>query len=216
MKRKHKKLYGMLLLGVSLMISSAVWVVNRWATIRLNQSVTGDSVVELLSPSGEGGTGFEILSPSGRKYTLTNRHICDAGATLAQLPGRSLPLRVIEIYRDADLCLLAGIKDIPAAELADAEPAPGEPVSIYGFGELLPLTKTVGEYVGSMNNLMVLLMFGFQSGYVTATILPGNSGSPVFNSSDKVIGVAFASGDSIAWRALIVQWIDIKKFLEPY
>lgn len=174
------------------------------------------SVVMLVTSDGRsGGTGFEVLSPSGHKYIVTNEHMCAVGATNAIVNGRTIPLRVIEQQPTPDLCLLEPIAGLPPLRLAGQDLRPGDLIDIYGYGMLLPLTHTSGVYVGD-SGPMITAYFGFVSGYATAQILPGNSGSPVLNSNGDVVGIVFASGEAIGYRTLFVVLKDLKDFLAPY
>jgi S1-C subfamily serine protease len=38
----------------------------------------GQSVVQVLSPRGGGGTGFAIRAASGETFIATNKHVCEA------------------------------------------------------------------------------------------------------------------------------------------
>lgn len=177
------------------------------------------SVVMMVTDSSmtAGGTGFEVIAPSGRIYTLTNAHICKDNATNAVVGDRVIPLRVIEIAQGSDLCLLEPVIGYPGLSVADESPKANEDVDIYGYGMLLPLTHSTGKWIGKTSDLFAL-MFGLTNApeYTTVPILPGNSGSPVLNRLGQVIGVAFASGAAVAWRALIMPLGDVKTFLRPY
>lgn len=180
-----------------------------------------DSVVEMLVSSGMGGgTGFEVIAPSGKKYTLTNAHVCRAEATFAVVDNRLIPLRVIETSTTSDLCLLEEIAGAAGLSVASFSPKSDDVIDIYGYGLLQDLTHTQGFYVGRLKGNMaaaICLFLGECSvDYVSATILPGNSGSPVLNSSGEVVGVVFASGSEILNRALIVSLQDVVTFLSPY
>lgn len=184
-----------------------------------------NSVLPMLVASGMGGgTGFEVVAPSGKTYTLTNAHVCNGEATNAELSyQRTIPLHVIEIAKTTDLCLLEGITGHAGLRVSVLAPVAGDSVDIYGFGELLPLTHTSGQWVGKIDHgpMAMLTLLSFPNfvnpiEYTTATILPGNSGSPVLNARGEIIGVAFASGPDINERALIIGLQDIKDFLKPY
>jgi len=175
------------------------------------------SVIELLTDSGQsGGTGFEVLAPSGKQYTVTNAHMCKAGAVNAVIGNRRIPLRIIEQALDGqpDLCLLEGL-DRPALRVSQIDIDPGDSVDVYGYGLLLPLTHTHGLFVGDAGEAAVQY-FGFHAGYATSSILPGNSGSPVLDAYGRVVGVAFASGEALDYRTLFIRLSDLINFLGPY
>ena len=196
-----------------LMLALGVAVVS-YVPKSLDVSRIESNVVMLTNESSTGGgTGFEVVTPHGQVLTLTNRHICDHDARYAHLEdGRIIPLRILEISKTTDLCILEGIQGYSGLTVATEELQHGDIVDIYGYGMLLPLTHSAGEFVGEMGT-PVLSVLAPQ--YVTNVILPGNSGSPVLKDG-KVVGVAYASGEQIAFRALIVPLSDVKDFLRPY
>ena len=175
------------------------------------------AVVKLLNSAGTGGgTGFEMYTATGHKYTVTNRHMCEHGATNAVLGNRTIPLRIIEISSISDLCLLEPIIGLPALSRATSVPSPNDILDIYGFGALLPLTHTRGVFVGDSDNMDLNIWAGFVPQYTTVSILPGNSGSPVLNTQGDVVSVAFATGQEMDNRAFIVSLKDLALFLSPY
>lgn len=177
------------------------------------------SVIKLVTLSGiAGGTGFEVVAPSGKVYTMTNAHICKHEATRAVLGNRAIPLKVIEISEDTDLCLLEGLPGRTVGlKMSDTHPFNGQVLDIYGYGMLSDLTRTTGRFVGKATDEMAEgFTMTMPPEYTTVQILPGNSGSPVLNRKQEVVGVAFASGEAIANRALIISLMATKEFLEPY
>lgn len=179
-----------------------------------------NNIVRLtVEDNSGGGTGFEVVTASGHVYTVTNRHMCEDKATYAEVGTRRIPLRIIEISKDTDLCLLEGIVGYEGLPLAAHDPDIDSVIDIYGYGQLQGLTHTQGFWVGDVQyELAAALKFmGVPNGkYATATVLPGNSGSPVFNSSREVVGVVFATGAPINFRALIIPLDDLKQFLKAY
>jgi serine protease Do len=194
-----------------LAISCGLAIVKHHHT---NPRVLKDSVVELVISTGNGGaTGFEIKAPSGRVFTLTNKHVCEAQATNAVLEDRIIPLRVIEISDTTDLCLMEGIAGKSGLSLAGYEPEQGDIVYTLGYGMLLGLAETQGEFVGMVPAKVLTVT---NPNYTTAPILAGNSGSPAFNEYGEVIGVCYASSDQIDNRAFLVPLQQIEDFLKPY
>lgn len=162
-----------------------------------------------------GGTGFVVAGISGKPYILTNRHMCDDLATNIHTKHEPLPLRVIQVSTTTDLCLLeapAGLTAHPL-HLARHKLRAREHATIVGYGMLMGETVSDGQYVCPIG---MSILGVTHPDYYTATILPGNSGSPVLNDSNEVVGVAFASGGMIANRALAVSLQDVKQFLSFY
>lgn len=175
------------------------------------------AVLKLVAQEGRGGTGFVVTAPSGKKYILTNRHMCEHGATnLEKFYNRLVPLRIIEVAQHTDLCLLESVPSLPSLELAYHPPGIGDELDVWGYGMLMPLTHTHGLFIGEISDGPVWDQFMFSTAYTTVPVLPGNSGSPVLDVDGRVVGVVFASGESIDNRALIIPWEDVKAFLAPY
>lgn len=171
------------------------------------------SVVALLGSQG-GGTGFVVSAPSGRKYILTNAHVCEI-ARLVDSEDRLMKTEVIEAADYTDLCLMTLPKhlDAPGLKIADFEPQTHDKIHIIGYGMLLGSTLTEGHWVG---RLALPVLAVFHPAYVTAQVLPGNSGSPVLNDDGFVVGVVYASSPAILNRALVVPLEDIREFLKNY
>ena len=171
------------------------------------------AVVMVMGPFG-GGTGFGVVSPyTGIHYILSNAHVCEIASAVRPLHSPMYAAKILKIAEDTDLCLLEAGYLEPALEISSTKPQPFDPIHVLGYGLLLPLTLTEGHYVGTMPGPVLRVM---DPGYGTASILPGNSGSPVLNTSGEVIGVAFASAGFIDNRVIMVSLKDIYKFMEGY
>lgn len=168
------------------------------------------SVVPLMGLFG-GGTGFVVRAPSGKSYILTNAHVCQVALMVEA--DRRFPMEIIEVDANSDLCLVEARGISPALEVATEEPDAHDNVHIIGYGMLLGNTLSEGHYVGRIQGPILRVE---SPAYVTAVVLPGNSGSPVLNDEGKVVGVVYASSPAIANRALIVPIEDIKEFLKVY
>ncbi len=187
-----------------------------------------DRIVVLNGPSrpNSGGTGFELQGPSGRTYTVTNRHVCglaENGIMSAQskYTQRTTLLRILEISKDHDLCILEGIPNVTGYKVAatpahnyEAVYAIGHPhlaPNTYSSGlvrertpiELLADIKDMKDCVGKLKIREVpVFIFVIQvcieevdSISTSMVIYPGNSGSPVFNDDNYVVGVVFAGSN---------------------
>lgn len=171
------------------------------------------SIVMLLGDYS-GGTGFVVEAPSGKKYVLTNRHVCEDSREVAKRDRRTL-LQLVEISKKSDLCLLSAnpVSPLPALKVAKTVPSKFQRIFIIGHGGLLPLAITEGLWLGKIG----MEVLGVKSPDITTVpILPGNSGSPVLTESLEVVGVAFASSQYINNRAILVPLEDIQDFLKDY
>jgi S1-C subfamily serine protease len=193
---------------------------------------TNDSVVQILSEHGGGGTGFVVKAPSGQKYTITNQHVCEAvGSTpWAKKPnGTLVKIQVIEIYDQNDLCLLSAVPGLPALSISNDLNAPNDDVYIVGNPLLVGSVITKGKIVGKqlilipylatdnkcLDNVDPIPFFHYlvcthkrASYMVTAKAAPGNSGSPTVNNFGRVVGVLFA-GNQYGYSYIVpVKYIN--------
>lgn len=180
-------------------------------------SQRAESIYALTTLEGDsGGTAFLVKAPSGREYLVSNAHVCD-GAFVVQMGDKSFPTQALEIASDTDLCILTAPKEVAEAdeglEVADHAPILFEPVYVIGQGMLMGNALTTGHFVSQLPGKLLSVTRPY---YITATVLPGNSGSPAFNIDGKVFGVVFASSGSINNRALLVPLEDLKKVLSHY
>lgn len=212
------------------------------------ESKVGSNVVFLRSPKGASiqgsATGFEVQAPSGKIYTLTNAHVCGLakdGLIMAeekQNSKRFIPLRVLEVYDENDLCLVEGLTGYSGLQLADSIEVGQTGIAIgYPLGEELNISSGRIKGFGNVQlldqdpicdgphkrKINVETLFGLMdlceiTRYAAATdllIYPGNSGSPLVNIYGNVIGVIFASNNRTAWGSA-VPLKDVQEFLKAY
>jgi len=115
----------------------------------------GQSVVQVLSPAGGGGTGFAIKSASGDHFIATNKHVCEAavnGWMLIKRSEKSEPIFKRVVYKDNkhDLCLIQGDKRLSPLDLG-SRPDKGDFHYVIGHPGLRQLTVSQGEYIGMAN-----------------------------------------------------------------
>lgn len=114
----------------------------------------GNSVVMLTKTqlAQRGGTGFIVEAPSGKKYTLTNAHICKIGDQLVAHTQNSKThtIKVIEIYPEHDLCIMEAVPGLRALKVASNIDL-HERVWLIGHPALRPLTLESGHFAGDMD-----------------------------------------------------------------
>lgn len=202
----------------------------------------GSQVVMLTEKTGQaGGTGFAIKTPSGDVLTLTNAHVCGLadknGTIYAKTDSkRSMPLKVVEVYTKADLCLVSKMPGMTGISVAGSVDI-GEELGLVGHPRLLPLTLSRGQLLG-YGKVAVLVAtepceeeVGMYKTVNTAwgpicveladsafTNIPafgGNSGSPVVNIFGNVVGVLYAGDDEVNW-GILVPLEAVQDFLKQY
>lgn len=198
--------------------------------------------VKILSLSQQsGGSGVILTStPFGSKI-LTNKHVCrliERGGYVSRL-GRTYLIDSYKKYPKHDLCLVYVIYDFGVTtKIADNRPEDFSDTSVSGHPGLMPPVLTKGYFSGreqiqlivgikKCNNktpreyLVYCYFFGgipvietFESQLVTATILPGSSGSGVFNKDGELSGLVFAGRGKGLMYAYIVPHEYLVNFME--
>ena len=113
----------------------------------------GTSVVQVLSPTGGGGTGFAVQADSGAEYIMTNRHVCEVAqngwlVVKQGKNGKGIFKRVIYKDNKHDICLIEGDRRLDPLEIGKGLYI-GESMHIVGHPGLRALTVSNGEYIGN-------------------------------------------------------------------
>ncbi len=135
------------------------------------------------------GSGFAIDAQT----LITNRHVVAESAELqlSTYDGRDIAATTASTAELADLAIVRTTEDLPAVpELAEADPAPGDMVSVIGYPQGGRLTVTSGQVIGGTTdplneNLGEVLV-------TDAEVEPGSSGSAVLDADGRVVGVVYA------------------------
>lgn len=112
----------------------------------------GESVVQVLSMySNSGGTGFSVKGKSGKKYIMTNRHVCEVqanGVIRVQAGNGDISFRKV-VFMDTvhDLCLIEGIDELDTINTG-SDLNKGDTLYVVGHPGLRQLTTSQGEYIG--------------------------------------------------------------------
>jgi S1-C subfamily serine protease len=202
----------------------------------------GPSIVSLTKPSlnTTGGTGFAVVAPSGAVYTLTNAHICALAENNKLMAhkedGTEILIKVLEVSPEADMCLAEAVPGVPGLLLAHSL-KPHQLVIALGHPLLLPLVFNYGYVIGeetvevadegdkdcsgpAKHKESVPTFLGVEDICVvsrlatnTSTVIyPGNSGSPMLDSSGDVAGIYFAGSSRTNWGSA-VPLRQVKAFL---
>jgi serine protease Do len=143
---------------------------------------------------GRSGTGTGFVIDRGG-LVLTAAHVVRRSSELVvELPGmRPVPATVVGYDTRRDLALLRIPPPIRVriVEVIDGELRAGEPVVVIGTPRGRPGVMTVGEIVAPRASVPGLLRDILI--WISAEVVPGNSGSPVLNGQGKVVGLVIAN-----------------------
>jgi serine protease Do len=175
-----------------------------------------------------GGTGFLVKSKTRGPVILTNRHVCevmnpDNVIYYIEQPPIRYAGRRIKKSANTDLCAI----QVPEEFLRSRKPLRlatrplqiGQHVNVYGHPFLNPLTYSEGHYI---NTTREPLNFKdgtlsadtiMQMGRVDFMVQPGNSGSPLLNDANEVVGIIFAM-EGGNHMGLFIPLDEIQQFLE--
>jgi len=114
----------------------------------------GPTVVKLTNAAGNSGaTGFVMKGASGKKYIITNAHVCglaENGQLVATEKNEQFQVNVVKKYIFSDLCALESRKSLGLAAHVASSVSIGETVYAIGHPLLEPKRVTSGEISGTM------------------------------------------------------------------
>ena len=197
-----------------------------------------EAIVEILTLSGNGGgTGFNIKY-RGKTAIVTNDHVCAVhvgGYVIVKNDsGQKFRKKILKRNEVRDLCLVEGIPGYTAT-IGENPPERFDTLKVIGHPFLKMTTIATGQYLGSGVEFImkqadssggcdeaaepVETMFGrycalaMELSSTSIKIHPGNSGSPVFNTNDEVIGV-INSADNRDNNGMFVPLSYLKDLIE--
>jgi S1-C subfamily serine protease len=206
------------------------------------RDATANSVKITNMAGNHGGTGIVIHSSPSMSIVLTNSHVCGVVEDSGKVSGKAGTFAVVAFKRSElhDLCLIKVAGDLQGqVKLAMRAPVPYKEIAlISGHPALYPNVKSVGHFSGRENiNILTgfkpcteedladpakggycVLLGGlpivkqYDSVLVTATIMPGSSGSAVYNSDMELSGVVFAGSGTLGY-AWTVPYEYVRNFL---
>jgi S1-C subfamily serine protease len=154
------------------------------------------------------GSGFAIDETT----LITNRHVVadSADLQLSTYDGRDIAVTASSTAGLADLAVVRTADPLPSAPvLAEADPAPGDAVTVVGYPEGGALTVTSGQVIGATTdplneNLGQVLV-------TDAPVEPGSSGSAVLDTEGRVVGVVYAKNST--GQSFVVPVSTLKQML---
>lgn len=191
------------------------------------------SVMITLENRRSGGSGVVLKSTTGGSYILTNKHICQliqAGGIVSNDAGQ-YPVHSYQVYKRHDLCLIKVLANLHINNAVAASPPPlYSNAVIAGHPALLPTMVTRGHFSENLNislmvgvqecdgkeeneeDQMMCMLFGkkpivqtLEAQPTTATIMPGSSGSGVFNDKGEITALVFAGAGDLGYGFLVPQ-----------
>lgn len=187
------------------MRSNLLILLSFWYLFGLSAALAADQddatlVVQEKLPSGEfreRGSGF-VFSPNG--FILTAKHVVEGLASphvsLRTRNSKPILAEPFGCDNDSDICIL----HIDAAELSAANITEfpklscrilkqGETIRAVGFATDSPRSSVDGKITTSeLGNVL--------KHYMTAGVFEGMSGGPIYDSSNKVVGIAYGAANA--------------------
>lgn len=234
------KIIGLVALGVVVAITLS-FIPASYQRPAVTKEFADTSVMIIDRNQESGGSGVILTSNLAYSIILTNKHVCrlTKGGGFVVKGNRSYLVHSIKRYPVHDLCMVKVYTNFGVnTKVAGATPTDFNKAYISGHPALLPHVLTTGNFSGhQIINLIVgikecdentdekymlycIFMGGvpiiqqFDSQLVTGTILPGSSGSGVFNTDGEIAGLVFAGrGDGLGY-AFIVPHQYVVDFVE--
>lgn len=199
--------------------------------------------VSILHKEGRGGgSGVILTSNPTESIILTNQHVCEVivDGGFVKREDTAYAIKEYKMSKIHDLCLIKVQRDLGVStKVAKNAPRRYSDAHISGHPALLPHVVTHGNFSGRMYiNVMTstktcerdhwkrkrtrewCLRYGYvpvvkqyDSQLVTGTILPGSSGSAVFNEDGEIAGLVFASRSRELSYAFIVPQEYVSAFV---
>lgn len=218
------------ILVLSLVTLTANAKTNRPTTVAQMRE-TSVRIVDAKVKSG--GTGSILQSNSKASYILTNKHVCrlvEQGGSV-YYHDEMIKVTHYKKFPDHDLCLIRVDKNLGINLSVSSEPAELSSTAIVsGHPNLLPHISSVGhlseiqqiELLAGITpctekdmaeNPMFCIFLGgmpvikkLDAQLISNFVMPGSSGSAVFNKRGELIGVVFAGqGEGLSYGYMVPQ-----------
>ena len=139
-------------------------------------------VIDCAGPGGKSaGSGF-VAKMDGKMYLFTNQHVVFGADRISfkTVDGKILKPRGVELSKSRDIVRLLLSDDVEGFEVS-RRVSMGAPVAVFGNSEGGGVaTELYGKTMGLGADLVE----------VSAEFVAGNSGSPVLDSDQRVVGIA--------------------------
>lgn len=205
--------------------------------------ITNSTVMITNMAGNSGGSGSVIYSSPSLSQVLTNSHVCGLAKNGALIKSQNGEVHMVTSYKQSkthDLCLMNVSSKLPGkAILAKKAPDLFEHATVSGHPSLLPTVVTEGHFSSNLiidvfmgmkecsqeeaqdpDLGLICMIFGglpqlktYETTVVTATIMPGSSGSAIYNASKELSAVVFAGSGDIGY-AFAVPYEYVANFLQ--
>lgn len=215
---------------------------SRTIKPKSNSEYSLTSVMVTRYDGRSGGSGVIISSSKNSSKVLTNAHVCEViarGGVVRSDTAKGVvkSYKVSEVH---DLCLITTNNNFKVnTVVAQEAPEIYADAAVVGHPALMPTIVTKGvfsqkelitllvgsractqeELINEHISIICMLMGGmpliktFEAQVVSSTIMPGSSGSPVFNSNGEISGLVFAGSGNFGY-AFVVPFEYISNFFE--
>lgn len=204
--------------------------------------VTKNSVMIVNKSMNSGGTGLIYNSSKNGSYVLTNKHVCEVVKTGGVVRATTGDYQVSAYVESevSDLCMVYLPADLGQnTKFAKSAPSVFTESKVVGHPALMPTIISYGHFshrqiitimTGTrpctdadlqdpLNGLycgffgVVPVLKSYDSQLVSSTIMPGSSGSGVYNDKNELSGVVFAGQGDFGY-GWIVTHDQVKAFLD--
>lgn len=198
-----------------LFLSSCCTFTQQTSSVRRTLADSVLLVTVITDEFSATGTAFVINNTKDSSQVLTNRHICskgdDATYQITDSNNNTYSASFVKYSTNVDVCLLSTDAILSSIKLATTDSKYGDKILVIGAPNGIMPMFTDG-YVGGYKYIL-LGETNFVAQYISAPIYPGNSGSPVFNNKDTVVGIIFAGIRGKDHMSLMVPIELVNQFL---
>jgi S1-C subfamily serine protease len=207
--------------------------VVKLSMVDFNSKINGIPASDWIVVGSATGVSIGYDKQKNISYLLTNNHFCEDAVTnplkaiiledsssprISDPKSDSLLVNVLKTSEGLDLCLTAVTGYIKPATLATESVNIDQFDEIYIIGGPTGIFPTIldtyvsGNLARSEISLSGMHRKGNDFVFISGIILPGHSGSPVYNKNNEMIGLVFATVPS--YGALAISIKDIYYFIE--
>lgn len=197
-----------------------------------DESMASSAAMITNMKGNSGGTGVVLSSKNNESLILTNAHVCGVvkeGGIVTTDIKRAI-VASYQVSKLHDLCMIKVKSNLHVdTEIATESPDIYSNATVSGHPALLPTVLTKGhfsdhEFITIITGFrectekdkeeldllcryfgVVPVIKNYESQVVSSTIMPGSSGSAVFNDKGQVAGLVFAGSGNLSYGHIVPQ-----------